>query len=187
MKPKTLFAVWLLALATVGPAEEMVVEIEPERSSVTFVLQATLHSVHGSAEAISGSLTLDTEIGAMAGEIVVDATSAETGNKKRDKKMHAKVLRSAEHSRIVLRPLRLDGTLATGGPSNVTLLGEMELLGRAHKVHIPLHIEIVDDRFNATAEFELPYVEWGLEDPSSFVLRVGKMVEVTVTARGTIR
>ena len=187
MKSKSLIAVWFLALASVGPAEEMRIELDPRGSSITFVLKATLHSVHGITDATSGSLALETESGAMSGEVVVDALSADTGNKKRDKKMHAKVLRSAEHSRILLRPHRLEGNLATAGPSDVTLHGDMVILGQPHVIHIPLRVEIVDDRFNAIAEFEVPYVEWGLEDPSTFVLRVAKVVEVTVSAHGTIR
>jgi polyisoprenoid-binding protein YceI len=186
MKSKILIAVCFLAVASVGPAAEMTIELDPQSSPITFVLKATLHSVHGRANATSGSLILDTESGVMSGEVVVDAVSADTGNKKRDKKMHTKVLRSAEHSRIVLHPRRLDGDLEAAGASDVTLFGEMELLGQSHEVHIPLHIEIVDGRFTAAAEFEIPYVEWGLEDPSTFVLRVAKVVEVKVAAEGSI-
>lgn len=186
MKPKLLIVAWFLAAATAAPAEVVKIELEPQTSSVGFTLKATLHSVHGNAEVTSGSLTLDTDNGAMSGEIVVDAVSADTGNKKRDKKMHAKVLRSADHGRIVLGVQRLEGELALTGVSNVALLGEMALLGQPHPVRIPLRIEIVDDRFTASGEFEVPYVEWGLEDPSTFVLRVAKEVQVTVEAKGTI-
>ena len=122
----------------------------------------------------------------MSGEVVVDAISADTGNTKRDKKMHAKVLRSAEHSRILLRPHRLEGNLATAGPSEVTLHGDMVILGQPHEVHIPLRIEVIDGRFTAEADFEIPYVDWGLDDPSTFVLWVAKVVEVKVVAKGSI-
>ena len=187
MKSKILIAAFFLTAASVGLAAETTIELDPQSTSITFVLKATLHSVHGTADATSGSLTLDTESGAMSGEVVVDAVSANTGNNKRDKKMHAKVLRSAQHSRIVLRPHRLDGDLPTAGASDVTLHGDMVVLGQPHEVQIPLHIEIVDGRFTAAADFEVPYVEWGLEDPSTFVLRVAKLVEVKVAAKGSIR
>lgn len=186
MRLKILFAVCFLAATSVGPAAEVAIELDPRNSSVAFVLQATLHSVHGRADVPSGSLILDTESGVMSGEVVVDAVSAGTGNKNRDKKMHAKVLRSAEHPLIVLRPHRLKGNLATSGASDVVLHGDMVILGRSHEVHIPLHVEIVGEHFTAAADFEVPYVEWGMEDPSTFVLRVAKVVEVTVRVSGPI-
>jgi polyisoprenoid-binding protein YceI len=186
MKSIILIAACFLAAASVGPAADMTIELDPQSSSINFVVKATLHSVHGKADAASGSLILDTESGVMSGEVVVDAVSADTGNKKRDKKMHAKVLRSAQHSRIVLRPRRLDGNLATEGASEVTLHGNMVVLGQPHDVHIPLQIEIINGRFTAVAVFDLPYVDWGLEDPSTFVLRVAKVVEVKVAAEGSI-
>jgi hypothetical protein len=38
----------------------------------------------------------------------------------------------------------------------------------------------------ATTTFVVPYVEWGLHDPSMMVLRVAKTVGVTVQAKGTL-
>ncbi len=35
------------------------------------------------------------------------------------------------------------------------------------------------------AEFELPYVAWGLEDPSKFLLKVDRFVTVAVAGAGT--
>jgi polyisoprenoid-binding protein YceI len=131
-------------------------------------------------------MRLETESGIATGEVTIDATTAQTGNKKRDKKMHAKVLRTADHPRIVLRPRRLEGPLAQPGASDVILHGEIEILGLSHEIAIPLHIEIDDGHYTANGEFEIPYVEWGLEDPSTFVLRVAKTVHVTIEAAGTI-
>jgi len=186
MKLTTLFATGLLALAPPLAAGELQIDLDPALTSITFRLQATLHSVHGSAATATGSIRLSTESGAMVGEVTVDGTTAETGNKKRDKKMHAKVLRTADHPQIVLRAQRLEGELAQHGTSDVTLHGEMEILGQSHEISVPIRIEIGGGRFTATTEFQVPYVEWGLEDPSTFVLRVAKVVEVTVKAEGTI-
>jgi polyisoprenoid-binding protein YceI len=134
----------------------------------------------------SGSLRLDAGSGAATGHITIDATTADTGNAKRDKKMHTKVLRTDEFSRIVFKPDRLEGELALLGTHDVILHGSMEILGESHEIGIPLTISIDDARFSANGAFEIPYVEWGLEDPSTFVLRVAKVVVVTIEAEGTI-
>jgi polyisoprenoid-binding protein YceI len=186
MKLKTLVTIFVLALSPAATATEIQIDLDPEQTSISFRLQATLHSVHGSTMTSSGVMALDSESGSMTGEVEVDAATAETGNRKRDKKMHAKVLRSVDHPRILLRARRLEGALALEGASNVTLHGEMEILGRAHELSVPLHVNITDGRFTATAQFEIPYVDWGLEDPSTFVLRVAKTVKVSVEAVGDV-
>jgi len=184
-----IFAIAALGLvlgAASGVAAEWRIEVDPLRTSVSFTLKATMHSVHGTAAATSGGISIDPDTGAATGEIVIDATSAETGNHSRDKKMHRKVLVTIDHPQIVLRIRRLDGHLARQGSSEVTLHGEIEILGQAHAITIPLEVEIVGGDFTAHGQFDIPYVEWGLKDPSTFILRVAKEVQVEVTAEGTV-
>lgn len=180
-------ALTFLAFAVPLAADELQIELDPERTSISFRLRATLHTVHGSAALADGSLRLDTESGAMTGAVTIDATTAETGNKKRDKKMHGKVLLTAEYPEVVLQGRRLEGELAPQGVSDVTMHGEIEILGQSHEIGIQTHIEIDGENFVTNFEFVVPYVDWGLKDPSTFLLRVAKVVEVTVTARGTVR
>lgn len=186
MRKTTSIALALLALAAPLTAGELQIELDPELTSISFRLQATLHSVHGSAALTAGSIRLNSESGNMTGAVTVDATTAETGNKKRDKKMHGKVLLTADHQEIVLRTDRLEGELAQQGASDVTLHGAIEILGQSHEISVPLHIEIDSGHFTANLEFQVPYVNWGLEDPSTFVLRVAKDVQVTVEAAGSV-
>jgi len=65
-------------------------------------------------------------------------------------------------------------------------VGELELLGTPHDVSIPISLELDGAVFSGSASFTVPYVEWGLEDPSTFVLRVAKEVSVTVETGGTL-
>jgi polyisoprenoid-binding protein YceI len=186
MKSKASVALVVLALAASAGADEIQIEVDPDLTSISFRLQATLHSVDGTSSLKGGSFRLDSESGIMTGSVAIDATSADTGNKKRDKKMHQKVLLSARHPEIILQARRLEGEVARHGTSDVILHGAIQILGRPHDVRIPLHIEVDGDRFAASIEFDLPYVEWGLEDPSTFVLRVAKTVRVKVAAGGSL-
>ncbi len=43
-----------------------------------------------------------------------------------------------------------------------------------------------NDLVTATAKFSVPYVAWGMKDPSNLVLRVDKIVDVDVTLAGTL-
>ena len=47
-------------------------------------------------------------------------------------------------------------------------------------------MEIDDDRIRVKSEFTVPYVEWGLKDPSVFVLRVAKEVQVRIVLVGRL-
>ena len=172
--------------AAPGSAAEWRIEVDPLQTNVSFTLKATMHSVHGTAVTTSGGFRFDPDTGAATGEIIIDATSAETGNGSRDKKMHRKVLVTADNPRIVLRIRSLEGDLALEGVSEVTLRGEIEILGQPHEIAISLQVEIDGEDFTAHAEFEIPYVEWGLKDPSTFILRVAKEVQVTIEVAGTI-
>ena len=159
--------------------------LAPAATTIGFTLGATLHTVHGTVALDHGELRLDPETHALSGEIVMDTTSADTGNGSRDKKMHREVLRSGEHPTATLRVDGFEGDLAPSGASRITVRGELVLLGQAHPVAIPADVALDGDRVKVSASFEIPYVAWGLEDPSSFILRVDKSVQVEVEAEGT--
>lgn len=188
MRMTALIALTLIIAVATAPASatEWRVDLDPDRTRVSFTLKATMHTVHGTAKLVSGSLVIDPETGSASGEIIIDASSAETGNGSRDKKMHRKVLVSGEHPRIVLRPERLDGKLTPGQDAAVTVVGELELLGTRHPITIPIDIQVDGSSFTATSEFAVPYAAWGLKNPSTFVLRVAKEVQIQVATEGTL-
>ena len=118
----------LMAVSSLN-ATDTVLTIESGSSQVVFTLDATAHTVHGAFAVTSGDVHFDPASGRASGSIVVDATSGDTANKKRDKKMHHTVLRSADHPRIVFKPASFDGLFdpLTGGELQVS--GTLQLLG----------------------------------------------------------
>ena len=177
----------IAALPNEVPAAEWQIDLDPSKTEITFTLKATMHTVHGDAAAPPGRFRLDDTNGSMTGTVAIDAMSAATGNAKRDLKMHARVLRSGEFSKITLTADHLEGELDHDGSSGVTLHGRIEIMGQPHEISIPLQADIEGEKFAAVGEFEIPYVDWGLEDPSTFVLWVAKVVGVKFSAHGTIR
>ena len=177
-------AALLAAVAAVLPAAatEIQVHLPPESTTIEFSLKATMHTVHGTASLDHADFTFDTVSGAASGEAVVVSGSADTDSPKRDKKMHDSVLLSADHPVIVLRAESIEGSLELDGTSEVVLVGTLELIGAEHPVRVPMTVTIDGGTASVDATFTVPYVEWGLKDPSTFVLRVGKEVPVTIKA-----
>jgi polyisoprenoid-binding protein YceI len=179
----------LLVIAALGSpayAGEIQLALDPEFTEVSFVLGATMHKVRGSFKLVSGEVGYNPETGDLSGEVVVDAASGDSGNSKRDRDMHRKVLESERFPTIVLRPQRLEGELPPSGTAELGLSGVLELHGGTHPLQIPVAVTVNGDTLDLSATFEVPYVEWGLKDPSKFLLKVAKKVAVTVDAVGTL-
>ncbi len=43
------------------------------------------------------------------------------------------------------------------------------------------------DRWRGTGKFEVPYVKWGIKDPSNFLLKVKPVVNVELEMSGEVR
>ena len=175
-----------LSLSATLRADTGTLSLDPAATEITFLLGASGHDVHGVLHLATGQIGFDPEKGTAWGEIAIDARRAESGSAKRDKTMHRKVLESETHPLIRFHPERLDGTVALDGESSFRIVGTVTLLGVEHPLELPVEARVAGEQVEATATFPVPYVEWGLHDPSMLVLRVAKSVDVTVHVKGTL-
>ena len=167
-------------------AADKVLTLDPAACALTFLLDTTFHEVHGTMKVKGGSIRFDPSTGAASGEITVDATSAETGNGRRDKTMHGDILESAKFPAIVFKVERVEGALPGATPGDLKLHGVMSMHGGVHPVVMPASVRIEAGTVHAEAHLSVPYVEWGLKDPSFLFIRAEKTVEVTITAQGRL-
>lgn len=173
--------------AAQGTARELVLTVDPTQSKVHYSVDSTLHTVHGTFAVKSGEVHLDTETGAAGGEIIVLATSGDSGNSGRDERMHREILETRKYPEAVFRPTKVEGKVSRSGASDVTLRGVMTLHGTEHAVAAQVHAEVTGDRWKGTARFSVPYVEWGIKDASNFFLRVKKVVNVNLEMTGSAK
>ena len=106
-----------LLLALPLSAATYTFEIDPAATKVDFTFGATLHTVDGSMRAKEGTVRIDPDTHEASGRFVLDATSAQTGVSKRDRKMHEKILESQSYPDIVFEPQRFSGQLNPVGRS----------------------------------------------------------------------
>jgi polyisoprenoid-binding protein YceI len=182
-----LAAIACLALATTAAAsQELAFQIDPQQTTVAFTLGDVLHTVHGTFHVKEGSLRLDPASGRIAGEIVVNAKSGESGSGMRDRKMHREVLESERYPDIAFRPDRIEGPVALQGNSSVRVHGIFTIHGTDHEITVPAQVEMTADHWTAALHFTIPYAKWGMKNPSTLFLRVGESVVIDMNAKGTI-
>lgn len=181
-----IFIVTLLAAPCVH-AQESAFTLDPSKSTVEFTLGASLHTVHGAFKVKSGEIHFDSAKGTASGAIIIDALSGESGNEGRDKKMHQEILETPKFSEIVFVPNRIQGTIAPQGASQVAVTGVMKLHGKDHDITLNFEVQPGNSgQAQATSKFSVPYVKWGLKNPSTFLLRVTDSVDVDVHASGQL-
>jgi YceI-like domain len=95
-------------------------------------------------------------------------------------------LQSGQFPEAVFLPDHVKGRVASSGDSQIEVHGSMRIHGGEHDTTIPVKISLQKDRVTATAKFVLPYVAWGLKDPSNLVLRVDKTVNIEVALNGSV-
>jgi len=178
------FPCWPIATLAQSAASHVTLELDPSQSKINWTLSATFHTVHGTFALTKGNIQFDPASGKAGGEIIADARSGESGDAGRDKNMHAKVLESAKYPVVTFSPDRVDGKVSLQGASKVKIRGIFELHGAKHELTVPAEVNFSEDRWVAKAAFDIPYVQWGMKDPSSFMLRVGATVDVELELAG---
>jgi polyisoprenoid-binding protein YceI len=185
------FAVWvdltLLAAETIAPfPQEVTIGVDPSKSSVQFTLGATLHTIHGTFKVKGGTVRFDAVSGKTSGQIVVDVKSGETGIEARDRQMHHDVLESDRFPEAVFLPDRVSGLASLEGEHQVVAHGILRIHGQDHEVTFPARVTVQEGQVTAAAQFVMPYVNWGMKDPSTFVLRVSDKVSLEMNLAGTL-
>ena len=185
---KLLLAVSLVVfLHALGQAQRpLTLRCDLAQTTANFSLSATLHSVHGSFRSKQCELHFDPAMGAISGEVVFDATSGNTANDGRDKKMHKDVLESDHYPEIAFRPDRVEGKIADGVSSNLTVHGMFRIHGAEHELSVPVEAKLAGDHWTAHTQFKIPYVAWGMKNPSKVFLRVSDTVEVEFQGEGKV-
>ena len=179
----SLIAAFLFVCAPALRTQESVVTLAPASTKISFTLGATLHTVHGTFKIKSGEIRFDPSTGKASGSVIVDAATAETGNSGRDDKMHKEILESAKFPEIVFKPRQVKGTIALQGTSAVELTGVMRLHGADHNITLTISVEpAANGELRASTKFAVPYIKWGLKNPSNFFLHVSDTVDVEVHA-----
>jgi polyisoprenoid-binding protein YceI len=122
----------------------------------------------------------------MSGSVVVLAGSGKTGNGSRDKKMNKDILKVEQHATVSFEPKSYAGSIAPSGDSTIQVTGIFTLLGTPHEITIPILVHLDGTTAAAKAHFVLPYVLWGLKNPSFLFWKADNDVTIDLSLIGRL-
>jgi polyisoprenoid-binding protein YceI len=164
------------------PQNPFAVTLDPATTAIHWTLNTTIHTVHGTFKLKSGAFRIDPATGDASGLIVIDATSGESGDSSRDKRMHAAIIESPQYPTITFRPTHVDGLIDLSAAGPVTVHGIFTLHGQDHPLQITVNLHPQAPAVALSTHFTVPFVAWGLKDPSTFVFRTDKEVLLEIDA-----
>jgi len=98
----------------------------------------------------------------------------------RDGEMKDSILEVERYPEITFTPQQAESQSASRGEFPATIRGILTLHGKPHEITLSMMVQSSGDRFTATTRFAVPYVAWGLENPSILVFRCADTVYVDV-------
>ena len=182
------FAILALAaiLAPATLAQHQTFAVNPDASEVSIKLNTTHEVVNGTFHVQSGSIEFDRGGTKISGKVTVAAGSGKTGNDSRDKKMNKDILKVNQFATVSFAPKTYTGTIAALGDSTVQVSGVFTLLGTPHDLTIPMQIHIDGSKGTVKAQFVVPYVQWGLKNPSFLIWKAENDVAINLHLVGQV-
>ena len=181
-----LFLALPLFLVTISQAQHQTLAVNPDTSQIAFTLGGSGHHVQGTFHVQRGSIDFDPSAQKISGSVIVSAGSGNSGEPSRDKKMNTDVLDTGHFAEVTFAPSSYQGTIATSGDSTIQVSGIFTLHGTPHDLTVPMQVHIDGANLTAKSHFTVPYVKWGLKDPSIFILKVAKEVDIDLTLSGSL-
>ena len=96
-------------------------------------------------------------------------------------------IESVRYPEAVFTPGHISGELAARGESQLDLHGNFQIHGAAHELTLHVRAEVNNGDVAASTGFVIPYVQWGMKNPSNFLLKVSGKVDLTVQAVGRLQ
>ncbi|MGA2652344.1 MAG: YceI family protein [Terracidiphilus sp.] len=182
------FAVFAVAtvLAPAAVAQHQTFVANPDASEVKITLNTTHEIVNGIFHVQSGSIEFDRGTPKMSGSVVVLAGSGKTGNDSRDKKMNKDILKVEQYATVSFEPKTYTGAIALSGDSTIQVTGSFTLLGTPHEITIPILVHLEGTTATAKAHFVVPYVAWGLKNPSFLIWKADNDVAIDLVLAGRL-
>jgi polyisoprenoid-binding protein YceI len=100
--------------------------------------------------------------------------------------MNKDILRVEQYATVSFEPKTYSGAIAPSGESTIQVTGIFTLLGTPHEITIPMLVHLEGTAATAKAHFAVPYVQWGLKNPSFMIWKADNDVAIDVFLSGRL-
>ena len=100
--------------------------------------------------------------------------------------MNKDILKAEQFASVSFSPKTYTGIITASGDSTIQVSGVFTLLGTAHDLTIPMRIHVDGSKATAKGEFVVPYVQWGLKNPSFLIWKAENNVVIDLNLVGQI-
>jgi polyisoprenoid-binding protein YceI len=181
-----LFTIYSNGLATPANARQAVLELNPANTHIDYALQGWPHVTHGTFQLARGFIRIDPATGKADGSVIVSAISGDSRSHMRDSEMKDSILEVERYPEITFTPRQAEGQSAARGEFPATIRGILTLHGAPHEITLSMMVQPGGDHFTATTHFTVPYVAWGMKNPSILMFRCADTVYVDVRTQGRV-
>ena len=140
----------------------------------------------GRTDQVTGSITLETNGSTTtltAGTITVDTTSIQSDESRRDNRLRTEGLETDAYPTATFtltQPVEIPAAALAGTPSDITLVGDLELHGVTKSVSIPAQAQLVDGTIQVAGSLGFPLSDFGITAPN-----IGGFI-VSIADNGTL-
>ena len=92
----------------------------------------------------------------------------------------------AQGATVSFEPKSYTGFIAPSGESTFQVTGIFTLLGTPHEITIPMLVHLDGTSATAKTHFVVPYVQWGLKNPSFLIWKADNDVAIDLFLTGQL-
>jgi polyisoprenoid-binding protein YceI len=96
--------------------------------------------------------------------------------------MNTVVLETEKYPTITFRPTHVDGKVDIDAAGPITVNGVMNLHGQDHPMQLNVNLHPQNAAIASESHFTIPFVAWGMKDPSIMMFRTDKQVALDISA-----
>jgi polyisoprenoid-binding protein YceI len=172
-----------IAADSVPQGKLAVLALDPAETTIRYSLGGWPHHTQGTFSLKHGLIRVDPQSGKMDGVITVDAASGNSGHSVRDERMKSSILEVSRFPEISFAPQQVVNHGNPQAEFPVTVRGLMSLHGTQHPLTVDALVGRTANEVTIHCSFVIPYVDWGLENPSILMFTVSKRVHVDMTTK----